>query len=137
MTGPKPLVLDVDGTYLKTDLLLESFWAGLGRDPLATLSASARHIRRPERLKAALAEIAPVRVDLMPVNEDIGRLADQSAAAGREVVLASASNESLVRRLAETRGLSERIFASTAETNLKGEAKARALVEAFGPRDGD
>jgi len=41
MTDKKPLVLDVDGTFLRTDMLLECFWAGLGRDPLATLKASA------------------------------------------------------------------------------------------------
>ena len=27
MADDPPLVLDVDGTYLRTDLLLESFWA--------------------------------------------------------------------------------------------------------------
>ena len=75
MPDAKPLVLDVDGTFLKTDLLLENFWAGLGRDPLATLSASFAHFRRPARLKAALAEIAPLRIDLMPVNPDIKALA--------------------------------------------------------------
>ena len=37
MSEAKPLVLDVDGTFLKTDLLFETFWAGLGRDPRATL----------------------------------------------------------------------------------------------------
>ena len=30
MTEVKPLVLDVDGTFLKTDMLFETFWAGLG-----------------------------------------------------------------------------------------------------------
>ena len=42
MTNTKPLVLDVDGTFLKTDMLLECFWAGLGRDPLATLYSCIR-----------------------------------------------------------------------------------------------
>lgn len=132
MAEPKPLVLDVDGTYLKTDLLLENFWAGLGRDPLATLAASLVHFRRPEKLKAALAAIAPLRTDLMPVNPDIRQLAEKSAAAGREVVLASASGEGLVRQLAAEQGLSGRVFGSTGEVNLKGAAKAAALVEAYG-----
>ncbi len=137
MADAKPLVLDVDGTFLKTDLLLENFWAGLGRDPLATLAASLAHFRHPERLKAALAEIAPMRTDLMPVNPDIKALAEKSAAAGREVVLASASSEELVRRVAEEHGLSGRVFGSTAEVNLKGAAKAEALVEAYGPQGFD
>ncbi len=59
MAELRPLVLDVDGTFLKTDMLFECFWAGLGRAPWATLKACARHFRHPERLKSELARIAP------------------------------------------------------------------------------
>ena len=39
MTATKPLVLDVDGTFLRTDMLFETFWAGLGRDPFGVIGA--------------------------------------------------------------------------------------------------
>ncbi len=132
MSEAKPLVLDVDGTFLKTDMLFECFWAGLGKDPRRTLAACARNFTRPAVLKRDLAEIAQLRTDLLPVHPDLKALADQSLAAGREVVLASASDESLVRQLAADHGLSARIFASDGETNLKGRRKAEALVAAFG-----
>lgn len=137
MGDAKPLVLDVDGTFLKTDLLLENFWAGLGRDPLGTLAVSARYFRHPEKLKAALARIAPLRTDLMPVNADIKDLAERSAARGREVVLASASNEALVHRLAADHGLSDAVHASSESLNLKGATKAEALVRAYGEQGFD
>jgi len=137
VADPKPLVLDVDGTFLKTDLLLENFWAGLGRDPLATLGASVRHIRRPARLKAALAQIAPLRTDLMPVHPDVKALAEKNAAQGREVILASASHDGLVRQLAEEHGLSATVFASSEGQNLKGAAKAQALVAEYGEQGFD
>ena len=57
MTETKPLVLDVDGTFLKTDMLFETFWAGLGTDPLATLRTTLANFRDPARLKADLARI--------------------------------------------------------------------------------
>lgn len=75
MTDLKPLVLDVDGTFLKTDLLFECFWRGLGTAPFATLRASARHLNHPARLKHALAEIAPPRADLLPVRVDVAEKA--------------------------------------------------------------
>jgi len=137
MSDLKPLVLDVDGTFLKTDLLFEGFWAGLGRDPLATLRAAALHFREPARLKAELAEIAPLRTDLMPVNPDVAEVAQAALAAGHEVCLASASDRRLVQKLAEDYGFSARVFASDGVTNLKGAAKAGALVEAFGERGFD
>ena len=132
MADNKPLVLDVDGTFLKTDLLYESFWAGLGQDPVGTLKASLAYFTNPARLKHKLAQIVTLRTDLMPVNPQIAALAQETAAAGREVVLASASDYALVGKLAQDYGLSDRFFASDGETNLKGAAKARALVAAYG-----
>ena len=132
MTETKPLVLDVDGTFLKTDMLFETFWAGLGTDPLATLRTTLANFRDPARLKADLARIAPLRVDLLPVNPEVADLALRSRMAGREVVLASASDRSLVEPLAREYGLSEEVLASDPGHNLKGEAKAKALVQTFG-----
>ncbi|MCB2093925.1 MAG: UbiA family prenyltransferase [Rhodobacteraceae bacterium] len=137
MTDVKPLVLDVDGTFLKTDMLFECFWAGLGRDPWATMRTLLRNFRHPERLKADLAQIAPVRTGLLPVNPEIADLALRSRMAGREVVLASASDRSLVEPLAEEYGLSGTVFASDARVNLKGKAKADALVAAYGDQGFD
>ena len=133
----RPLVLDVDGTFLKTDLLYECFWAGLGRDPRATLRATLRDFRHPARLKAELAAIAGLRADLVPVNPDIADAAMQALRDGREVALASASDERLVRALAQEYGLAPRVFASTPGHNLKGAAKAEALVEAYGEQGFD
>ena len=132
MTDNKPLVLDVDGTFLKTDMLFESFWAGLGQDPVATLKASFAHLRDPARLKQDLVNIATLRTDLLPVNPDLKALADETIASGREVVLASASDQTLVAQLAQDHGFSPRVFASDGEVNLKGAAKATVLVQAYG-----
>ncbi|WP_376877004.1 UbiA family prenyltransferase [Albirhodobacter sp. R86504] len=127
----KPLVLDADGTFLRTDMLLEAFWGGLGRDPFATLKAL-RYLGDRARLKAELARIAQIRVDLLPVNEGVVRLARAAQAEGREVILASASDEMQVKPLAAFHGLSDRVFASDGVTNLKSKAKADALTGAFG-----
>jgi 4-hydroxybenzoate polyprenyltransferase/phosphoserine phosphatase len=132
MPGQKPLVLDVDGTFLKTDMLWECFWAGLGCAPTATIAACLRHLGNLARLKAELARIAGLRTDLLPVNSEVAELALTSRMAGREVVLASASDRELVESLAHDYGLSDRVFASDGRVNLKGEAKAVALAAAFG-----
>ncbi len=131
VTTARPLVLDADGTLLRTDMLLECFWAGLGRAPIATLTACAMHLTDRAALKAELARIAPLRTDLLPVEPEVVALADRARAEGREVALASASDISLVGPLAEHHGLS-RVFASDGRRNLKGAAKAEALVQAYG-----
>lgn len=132
MADKTPLVLDVDGTFLRTDMLVESFWAGMGKRPLATLGCAVRHLGDRARLKAELARLGSPRTDLMPVHPEIVELAHAARAEGREVALASASDRSLVERLAADHGLEARIFASDNGVNLKGSAKAEALVAAYG-----
>ncbi|MEM8980146.1 MAG: UbiA family prenyltransferase [Pseudomonadota bacterium] len=128
----RPLIVDVDGTYLRTDMLLESLWAGLGRAPFETLAALKDHWRSPQELKARMVELVDLRLDLLPVNEGMRAAIAQAQAEGREVRLASASDLQLVKALSEAAGLGSEVFASTPERNLKGQAKAAALVEAYG-----
>jgi len=137
MADTKPLVLDVDGTFLRTDMLFECFWAGMGKDPLATLRVCATHLGQRQVLKHELAQIAQLRTDLLPVNKEVEALAATARAEGREVILASASDGELVQSLARDHDLSDRVFASDPGVNLKGDAKAAALVEAFGERGFD
>ncbi|MEX1661930.1 UbiA family prenyltransferase [Thioclava sp. 15-R06ZXC-3] len=137
MDQKRPLVLDVDGTFLRTDLLFEAFWAGLGRAPFPTLRAAARFFSQPAKLKAELARIVTLRLDLMPVTPSVAAEVRQAQEEGREIVLASASDETQVKALAAAHGLSEHVFASDGETNLKGAAKAQALVNAYGEKGFD
>ncbi|WP_421704687.1 UbiA family prenyltransferase [Aliiroseovarius sp.] len=132
MADKTPLVLDVDGTFLRTDMLVESFWAGMGKHPIATIAASLRHLGDRPRLKAELARIGQPRTDLMPVHAEIAELAQIARNEGREVVFASASDRELVERLAVDHGLEGKVFGSENGTNLKGTAKAEALVAAYG-----
>ncbi|TCP62276.1 4-hydroxybenzoate polyprenyltransferase [Rhodovulum bhavnagarense] len=137
MTGNRPLVLDVDGTFLRTDLLLECFWGGLHRAPLATLAATFRNLKDRAALKRALAEIAPPRVDLLPLRNEIAAEALAAREDGREVVLASASDAALVGQLTAHYGFGPHGFGSDGRTNLKAETKAQALVRAYGERGFD
>jgi len=127
-----PLVLDVDGTLLKTDLLLETFWHALGRAPIDCLSCCLRNFSDRAKLKQRLAELADLRIDLLPINPEITELAYRSKSRGREVVLASGSDIGLVRALAKYHEFSDNVFASDGEVNLTGTRKAAALVAAYG-----
>lgn len=52
-----PLVLDIDGTLLRTDLLHETLWAAIGRNLLATLAILLTCWMAPARLKRRLRRI--------------------------------------------------------------------------------
>ena len=131
--APKVLAVDLDGTLIASDMLHESFWATLGSDRGALLKAGAKFMTGGRAaLKAALAEAAEVDVTLLPYR---GAVLDEIRAAkkqGTRVVLATASDRSVAEAVANHLGLFDEVMASDGETNLKGGAKAAALVAKFG-----
>lgn len=126
-----PLVLDVDGTLLRTDLLYETFWAALGSDVVATLRGVVSNWRRPERLKQALIEIDRPAIELLPVREPVLEMARAAVQAGRPVHLVSGSNQALIDALAEVLELPGDHYGSDCDRNLTDATKAAFLVEQF------
>ena len=127
-----PLVLDVDGTLLRTDLLFETFWIALGTSFWLTLKTIWVSWGNPARLKHELFQIAQPDVELAPVNQQVLDHANRARAEGRPVHLASGSHQALVNAVAERFGFDGEAFGSSAEANLTGETKANLLRDRFG-----
>jgi 4-hydroxybenzoate polyprenyltransferase/phosphoserine phosphatase len=131
--APKVLAVDLDGTLIASDMLHESFWATLGSDRGALLKAGAKFMTGGRAaLKAALAEAAEVDVTLLPYRDAVLDEIRAAKKQGTRVVLATASDRSVAEAVANHLGLFDEVMASDGETNLKGGAKAAALVAKFG-----
>lgn len=128
----KPLVVDLDGTLVRSDLLVESAFAYLGHDPSRVVSLLSTIRRGKAALKAEIAAKTDIDVSQLPYDEDVVSLIRQRRAAGYQVYLASASNERYVQAIADHLALFDGWFASNDKENLSSELKARRLVEAFG-----
>lgn len=132
MTNKLPLVVDIDGTFLKTDMLFEGFWLAMGKQPLETIKTAFRHLGDRAKLKKEITRLAEINVALLPVNPDIEAYVTAARDEGREVVFASASNEDLVQRLADHHEIPGHHMGSTEEVNLSGKRKAEALNDRYG-----
>jgi 4-hydroxybenzoate polyprenyltransferase/phosphoserine phosphatase len=132
-----PLVVDLDGTLIRSDMLYESFFSsipkGLGHHR-ATLAALL-HGKAP--LKAYLADAAGIDHALLPYNAAVLDLIRDAKSRGRRVYLATASDRRHAEQVAEHLGVFDGVFASDGVTNLSGSAKARLLIETFGERSFD
>jgi 4-hydroxybenzoate polyprenyltransferase/phosphoserine phosphatase len=128
-----PLVVDLDGTLIKSDLLVESGLAHLGADPLRAFSLfSSLKKGGKAQLKADIANTTDIDVSHLPYDARVIALIEAARAEGRPVYLASASNERYVRAVADHLGLFDGWYASDAEVNLSAQRKADRLVDAFG-----
>jgi 4-hydroxybenzoate polyprenyltransferase len=128
-----PLVVDVDGTLVRSDLLWEGLVLVALRRPGRLLPLMPALLRGRAAFKAAVAAASELEVDHVPLEPATLDLIDQARADGQPVVLASAAHESQVQRLA-TRVGADDVLGSTANENLKGAVKLeriRARYPAF------
>lgn len=132
MTEKLPLVVDIDGTFLKTDMLFEGFWLAMGKHPLETIKTAFKYVGDRARLKSEITRLAEINVELLPVNPDIVAYVDQARQDNRDVIFASASNKTLVDKLATHHGIVGDHMGSDASINLSGKRKAAALNARFG-----
>ena len=131
------LVVDLDNSLVRTDLLYETWFAGLARQPLATLRALAAIAEGKAAFKARLAEEVMLDVASLPYNQDVLALIEAARQAGERTALVSAADQRLVAAVAAHLGCFDEAHGSDRGRNLGGEAKAALLVEHHGERGFD
>jgi 4-hydroxybenzoate polyprenyltransferase/phosphoserine phosphatase len=127
-----PLVVDVDGTLIKTDLLQEATLQFVARHPAEVFRLVPWLASGKATLKARLADRIDPRVDLIPLHEETVDRIRAAQADGRRVFLASASDRRYVETLAARIGGIAGVFATSGTVNLSGANKAAELEAAFG-----
>jgi 4-hydroxybenzoate polyprenyltransferase len=128
----RPLCVDLDGTLVKTDLLIESALTFLRQSPLRAFNLIIWLLRGRATLKHQLAEEVELDTSLLPLNSAVVDMVAAERAKGRQCILVSASNLKYVRRVAEQTGLFDDAFGSDINRNLAGRNKADFLKEKFG-----
>lgn len=131
-----PLVVDLDGTLVRSDLLVESAFAWVGAKPLRLFALPGLLARGKAALKAGIAAETPLDETRQPYDEDVLAIVEEARRQGRPIHVASASNRRYVSAVAAHIG-ADGWFASDDVVNLSGAAKARRLVEAFGEKGFD
>jgi 4-hydroxybenzoate polyprenyltransferase/phosphoserine phosphatase len=127
-----PLCVDLDGTLVHTDTLLESVFAlPLNRNMLKCFFAlfAGRAV-----FKKRVAESCVFDPALLPYNHRLLAYLRQQHAEGREIILATAADILTARRVADHLQIFADVIASDGGENLKGRAKARILATRFGEK---
>jgi 4-hydroxybenzoate polyprenyltransferase len=127
-----PLVVDLDGTLIKTDLLAETASSFLVRRPLGIFKLLLWLAKGRTVLKSRLAQFASVDAATLPYNQEVLSWLRAEKAAGRRIVLATASHGVLARRVSAHLGLFDEVLSSDDACNLKAGAKRDALVRRYG-----
>ena len=132
-----PLIVDVDGTLVATDLLQEAALQFVASYPLQAFRIPLWLAGGKSNLKTQLANHVKPGIETVPLREEVLALIRDAQATGRPVFLASASDRRYVEGLAERIGGIAGVFGTDSGLNLSGDAKADRLVAAFGAKGYD
>lgn len=132
-----PLCIDLDGTLIKTDLLLESFLALIKINPLYVFSCCWWLLRGKACLKAEIAKRIKLDAGLLPYNEAVIALLLEERTQGRKLYLCTAADQRLARDVASHLACFDGVFASNGSINLSSHNKAQLLKQEFGERGFD
>lgn len=126
------LVVDLDGTLLRSDMLYESFWSGFAGDWKLPFRAALTLPKGKAALKRLLAQNSSVDVTTLPYDDRVlARVKDWRASGGR-TALVTATDQALADQIAAHLGLFDDVIGSDGAANLKGPAKADTLVARYG-----
>jgi len=132
-----PLVVDLDGTLTRSDLLFESVCGLLKLNLFYAFLLPVWLLGGKANMKQKIAEKVDLEIELLPWQEEfVAYLRDQKAA-GRKLILATASNEKYAQQIADYFGFFDAVIASDAKTNASGSRKLAKLKELLGDEQFD
>ena len=127
--SPDLLVVDLDGTLLRSDMLYESLWSSFGRDWRTPFRTLANLSRGKAAVKRRLAETSRIDFATLPYDEAVIAEVKRRRAAGARTVLMTASDQALAEGVAAHLGIFDEVHGSDGTLNLKSEAKVRFLQD--------
>lgn len=126
------LAVDLDGTLINTDILYESFLSSLSRDWKTIFILFLALFKGKPFLKKKLLQKSDIDVTLLPYNDEVIEYIKNKRSKDFKVVLVTASHQIFADKVSKHLNLFDYTFGTNNQTNLKGKAKAKFLIDKFG-----
>ena len=129
-----PLVVDLDGTLIKTELPWEVFLSVLLKHPLKLIKIIIRKIKiqTPAFFKIETKKWADVCLEGLPFSPKFLTWLKEEKTLGRKLILCTGSTQNYADEIQKQTGLFDQAYGSTLGTNLVGIKKALFLAGKFG-----
>lgn len=135
-TCKMPLFVDMDGTLVKTDLLVESALQLVKCRPWLILWMLIWLVLGGKmRLKSEIARRTSLPIETLPFQPQLIDYLKEEAQEGRRIVLATAAHRDVAEEVALHMGLFSGVLASDEQVNLKGGEKLKAILSETGPNN--
>jgi len=132
MSANIPLIVDLDGTLINTDMLHESAVMLFKSNPLAFLKASLSLSNGKAALKKSISSFIDLSPSNLPYNQEFLKYLQSQKNLGRKIILCTASDQSIAHSIANYLNIFDEVLASDGNTNLSGTEKSNYLIAKFG-----
>jgi 4-hydroxybenzoate polyprenyltransferase len=126
------LCVDLDGTLVKSDTLVDATLYLARHHPLALLRLPGWLVQGKAALKQHIAAAAHLDAAHLPYNRELLQYLEQQQTTGRPIYLTTAADASIAHRAAAHLGLFSGVLASDGVLNLSGHNKLAAFRQHFG-----
>jgi len=126
------LCVDLDGTLVKSDTLLDTVLVVARQRPLELVHVPGWIAQGRAAFKRHLTELVTLDVEHLPYNRPLLEYLRQQYGEGRAIYLATAADRELAERIAAHLGIFAGVLASDGATNLAGGNKLAAFRAKFG-----
>ncbi len=127
----RPLCVDLDGTLVKSDTLVDSLLVMVRTHPLDLVKVPGWIAQGKAALKAQVAERVSLNVAHLPYNKPLLAFLEQQHGQGRKLYLATGADTSLAVRVAQHTAIFDGVLASDGKTNLTGSNKLESFERHF------
>ncbi len=131
-SSPLPLVLDLDGTLIRTDTLHEMMIRLLTTKPWLLVFVPIWFIKGRAFAKARFTDHIDLSPHLLPYNGELLTFAKNEAQKGRSLILATGTDQRMARKIADYLGIFQDVIGSDGHINMTGPRKQKALLQRFG-----
>jgi 4-hydroxybenzoate polyprenyltransferase/phosphoserine phosphatase len=132
-----PLVVDLDGTLLRSDTLLEAMLVYAKRGLRESLQLPFWLLKGKANLKEQLATRVDLPFEILPYNNEILKFLQEAKQQQRQIILATATHRIYAEQIARHLGLFDRVIATEKDHNLSSDHKRDRLIEEFGEKGFD
>ncbi|WP_309085813.1 UbiA family prenyltransferase [Chelativorans sp.] len=127
-----PLAVDLDGTLIATDLLWESLFLLIRKNPLCLFLLPFWLMKGKAHLKCEIAARIELDPSALPYREEVLDRLREDHTAGRRIVLATAAPRRLAEKIAAHLGVFDLVICTDPTCNMASTTKRQALTGLYG-----
>ena len=128
------LVVDLNGTLIKTDIFQEAFWSSFSKDWKTPFKVINLLSNDKVKIKENLDNLSEIDIRLLPYNKLVIEYIKQFNNNGGHTVLITNNNINIAKKIANYLGFFDEVHQYSSSRNIVGEKKKELLISLFGKK---